>query len=223
MFLSDIKGFHSFFNKNFDYESIQKDNPILKTGALFGYDNYNNDVYFTLLQKGNSFTWCYNELRDEFVDLKTYTPSHYMSKGEKFFMPSDNNMNLYESYAGEYNNFFGVTQPSYIILQLNPEADYDCVFNNIHFNSELYLNDVDQPDKTLTHIQAYSEYQDSGRIPLVVGRGSNIRRKFREWQADIPRAGRNRIRNPWIFLKLELDNTDNYKFILNDVIVNYTV
>jgi len=106
---------------------------------------------------------------------------------------------------------------------LNPESDYDCIFNTIEFTSELYLNDVDQPANTLTHIQAYSEYQDSGRIQLVNGRGSNLRRKFREWKANIPREDRNRIRNPWIFLKLELDNESNYKFILHDVIVNYTV
>ena len=221
--LTDLKGMHSFFNNNFDYNLLKEDNPIIGSGALLGYDNYNNDVYISLLQGDKSFTWCYNELKDEFIDLKTYKPSRYINKGEKFIIPNTDDNSLYEQYKGDYNTFFGVKQPSYIILQLNPEADYDCVFNNIHYNSELYLNDVDQPNKTLTHIQAYSEYQNSGKIPLILGRDSNIRRKFREWQADIPRDGRNRIRNPWIFLKLELDNTEGYRMILHDIIVNYSV
>ena len=223
MSLTDVKGFHSFFNNNYDYSLLKEDNPILSKGVVFGYDNYNNDVYFSLLQDEKSFTWCFNELKDDFIDLKTYLPSRYINKGEKFIIPNNNNNTLWEQYLGDYNRFFGSTQPSYIILQLNPESDYDCIFNNIHYNSELYLNDIDVPNRTLTHIQAYNEYQDSGRIPLIVGRGSNIRRKFREWQADIPRDGRERIRNPWIFLKLELENKDNYKLILHDIIIKYNI
>lgn len=222
IFLSDAKGYHSYFNNNFNYSRLVEDNPVNGFGAVLGYDNYNNDVYITLLQD-DAFTLCYNELKEEFIDNKTYTPSMYINKGEKLLLPNSNNNKLYEHYKGNYNTFFGVTQSTYIILQLNPEADYDCIFDNIHFNSEIYLNDIDQSDKTLTHIQAYNEYQDSGRIPLVNARSGNLRRKFREWRADIPRDGRNRIRNPWIFLKLELENTSNYELILHDIIVLYTI
>jgi len=221
--LSDVKGMHTYFNTHYNYDSLKKDNPILREGALFGYDNFNNDVYFTLLQGDESFTWCFNELKDNFIDLKTYKPSMYIYKGERFIIVPSNNRDLYEQYRGEYNKFFGQYQPSYITLQINPESDLDCVFDNIYFNSELYLDDIDQPDKTLTHIQAFNEYQDSGRIPLIFGRDKNLRRKFRQWKANIPRSGRNRVRNPWIFLKLELDNTSNYKFILHDVIISYSI
>lgn len=220
--LSDAKGFHSFFNNNFDYSHISEDNPILKKGVLFGYDNYNNDVYFTLHQKDKSFTWCFNELKDEFIDLKTYKPSQYINLGERLILPNNNINELYESYKGEYNKFFGQYQPSYITLMINPESNKDCVFNNILYKSELYLDDIDQPDKTLTHIQAWNEYQNTGRIELKLSRNLNLRRKFREWKANIPRDKRDRIRNPWIFLKLELDTEDNYKMILHDVTVFYS-
>lgn len=220
--LSDIKYHHSYFNKNYDYDMIKVDNPVLNKGAVFGYDNYNNDVYFTLLQGDKSFTYCYNELIDEFVDIKSYNPNRYIYKGDKLLLSNDNET-LYESFAGEYNNFFGEYSPSYIILQVNPESKTDVVYNNIIYNSEIYLDDIDQPDKTLTHIQAYNEYQDSGRIPLILGRSSNLRRKFRQWKANIPREGRSRMRNSWIFLKLELDNESNYKMILHDIIISYTV
>ena len=68
-----------------------------------------------------------------------------------------------------------------------------------------------------------SNSQDTGRIELVNGRGTNLRRKFRDWEATIPRDGRNRIRNPWVFLKLEFENSSDYRLILHDIILNYTV
>jgi len=222
--LSDVKGLHSFFNSNYDYNSLKVDNPFLRTGVTFGYDNFNNDVYFTFLQdNGFSFTRCFNELSDEFIDLKSYKPSMYITKGDKFIGLDRSNYKLYQHNLGEYNNYYGEYSPSYVTLLLNPQSDMSCVFDSIFFNSELYLDNIDQPTKTLTHIQAYNEYQDSGRIPLLVGRNTNIKRKFREWKAEIPRDGRNRIRNPWIFLKLELDNKSNYKMILHDIIISYTI
>ena len=60
-FLSDTKGVHSFFNNNYNYDLIKTDNPLLNKGAVLGYDNYNNDIYITLLQNDKSFTRCYNE------------------------------------------------------------------------------------------------------------------------------------------------------------------
>tara|TARA_R110000851_G_scaffold268235_2_gene420940 strand:+ start:10791 stop:14894 length:4104 start_codon:yes stop_codon:yes gene_type:complete len=231
-FLSDAKGMHTWFNNNYDYSKLKVDNPLLGSGVAFGYDNYNNDVYFTLLQgfvdKGDkkeqiSFTRVYNELLDQFIDKKIYLPSGYIYKGEKLLLTHPSNNTIYEQFAGNYNEFFGKLSPSTITLMLNPESDYDCIFNNIQFKSELYIDDIDQPDKTLTHIQAYNEYQNSGKIPLEVGRGKNIRRKFREWKADIPRQGRERIRNTWIFLKLEYNNDRNGKLILHDIILSYTL
>jgi len=134
-----------------------------------------------------------------------------------------NNTKLYKQFAGEYNKFFEVYYPSYIILNVNPESSKDCVFDNINFKSEVTLNGLDQVDKTLTKIQAYNDYQDSLLIPLTVGRNNNLRRKFRDWNALIPRQNRNRIRAPYIKLKLQFDNVSNYRLILHDVNIYYTV
>lgn len=223
--LSDVKGMHTYFNANYNYTPLQVDNPVLNTGAVVGYDNYNNDVYFTLHQAPNSFTWVFNELQDQFVDRKLYLPTKYIYKGEKLISISADGTQGYEHYLGQYNNYHGTQQPSTITIQVNPEADFDKVFNNIFYNSEVYLSDLDLPAETLTHITAFNEYQNSGRIPLVAGRNSNLRRKFREWKANIPREAnsRNRIRNPWIFLKLEFDNNSNYRLVLHDIIVSYTI
>jgi hypothetical protein len=221
MLLSDLKGFHSWFNNNYDYNKLKTDNPLVGEGVVLGTDIYNNDVYITLLQGNKSFTRVFNEGVDYFIDQKTYKPSMYINKGNKLFMNSNNN--IYENNIGKYNKFLGKHEESTITLMVNPNANQDTVFNNIFYNSEVYLDDIDQPDKTITHIQAYNEYQDSGKISLEIGRDKNLRRKFREWKANIPRNGRNRIRNPWIFLKLTFNNTNNYKLILHDIIVSYTV
>lgn len=221
--LTDKGGLHAFFENNIDYTSLKEDNPLLKMGASGGYDFINNNAYLTVLQKNKSFTINFNEVSDSFESFHDYKPSIYINKGHKMYTTSPDLNKVYEHDEGEYQVFYDTKYPSTITFQVNPEADLDCVFNNIEFKSELYIDDIDQPAKTLTHISCYNEYQDSGRIPLVLN--NNIKRKFREWRAQIPRNAnsRDRMRNPWVFLKLELDTTDNSRFVLHDVIINYTV
>ncbi|MGO1820294.1 MAG: hypothetical protein ACTH0S_11495, partial [Senegalia sp. (in: firmicutes)] len=219
--LSDSKGFHSWFNNNYDYDILKEDNPILSQGAVTGVDHYNNDVFFTLHQGDKTFTRVFNELSDLFIDRKHYSPYMYINKGSKLF--ANDGSDIYEQYIGEYNKFFNKYIPSTLTLVVNPNVNQSNVFNNIFYNSEVYLSDIDQSDKTLTHIQAYNEYQDSGKIPLVVGRNKNLRRKFREWKANIPRDKRSRMRNPWIFLKVYFENENDYRLILHDIIVSYTL
>lgn len=223
--LSNSKALHSYFTKNTDLATLKLDNPLIKQGISSGYDQINNDVFMTFHKEDNSFTISYNELRNQFISFYDYLPSMYISKGQYFITTNPNLRSIYRQYAGNYNNFYGTNYPSYITLNVNPEADLDTVFDNIMYKSEVYLNDIDQPDKTLTKVRLYNEYQDSGLIPLTLGRNSNLRRKFRDWNAILPRNqnSRERIRNPWVKLVLQFDNTSNYKLILHDIIVSYSV
>ena len=220
--LSDLKHLHSFFQKNINNDIIKKDNHILKNGIQFGYDYLNNDIYFTFLQGNNSKTINFNELQNEFVSLHGFKPSFYFNKGNLFLTTESSNTELYNHLEGLYNTYYGEESPSYIIYNLNPEPDTETIFDNIEFKSELYLNGVDIPDQTITDIQCYNEYQNSGLVPLVNGRNGNLRRKFRNWNAFIPREGRFRIRGPYSKLKLEFKNDNNKKLILHDMIVSYT-
>tara|TARA_R110002020_G_scaffold68971_2_gene179866 strand:- start:1878 stop:5921 length:4044 start_codon:yes stop_codon:yes gene_type:complete len=223
--LSDVAGLRTFLKNNLDYLDISTDNPLQASGVVGGFDLSNSSAYLTLLQKGNNQTVNFNELTNSFESFHDYYPSMYINKGHKLFTPSSNLATLWEHSKGAYQTFYGEYFPSYIVLQVNPEANLDCVFNNIEYKSEMYLNDLDQPGTTLSHLTAWNEYQTTNRIPLVLGRNKNLRRKFRNWQAQIPRqaGSRDRIRNPWIYLKLELDQTDDLKMILHDVIIHYTV
>jgi len=158
-----------------------------------------------------------------FTSFYSFLPHKYVSKGENFLTISPDGRSLYKQNIGEYNNYFGVKAPSYITLLVNPESDLDCVFDNIEYKSEVRLNDVEQQSTTLTHVQLWNEYQDSGKIPLTLH--SNITRKFRSWRATLPRQAnsRDRIRNPWVFLKLSYEGPDNTKLVLHDVIIQYSV
>lgn len=233
--LSDLKGLHSYFVNNINKTDILTNNPVIKKGITTGYDYLNDEVYFTFLQGNKSFTVNYCEDTQSFVSFYDYIPTRYISRGNEFFAIDQSNNKIYKQYAGDYNVFFDnpVPFPSYIILDVNPEPMFDCVFDNINFKSEVYAKDlngkytIDQPDKTLTGIRAYNDYQDSNTpttvTPLVVGRNNNLRRKFRDWNALIPRDGRERVRAPWIKLKLEFQNPNNYRLVLHDTNVYYTV
>ena len=228
--LSDNKNMHSYFINNLDFDLLKIDNPILKTGVSSAYDLINNDVLFSFHQGNKSFTISFNEKANQgqgaFVSFYDYIPSFYISYGNSLITTSNDNNKLYKHFIGNYNQFYDTYYPSHVILNVNPEAAKDCVFDNINFKSDVTLNNVDQPDKTLTGIRAYNDYQDSNTpttvTPLLVGRNNNLRRKFRDWNALIPRENRNRIRAPYIKLKLQFDNQLNYKLLLHDIYVFYT-
>ena len=220
--LSDVKGMHSFLINNTN-DNLKTDNPLLRKGVTSTYDYLNNEILFTFLQENNDFTISYNELKQQFVSFYDYTPSMYISIGDMLLSTNTRLRSLYEHGTGEYNTFYGIKYPSYIIFNLNPEPYFDCVFDNINYKSEVYLNNVDQSDITLTDIQAYNDYQSTLLTPLVNNRNGNLRRRFRDWNAEIPRDGRNRIRGPWIKLKVQFNNQSNYKLILHDMIISYTV
>jgi hypothetical protein len=224
--LSDSKGLHIWFTNNISLEEIKINNPLLKLGVSSGYDYINNDMFMTFHQTNKEpFTISFNEAIDQFISYHDYFPSMYISRGDNFITTHPDINKIYQQNNGEYNNFYGETFKSTVTLMINPEADMDTVFDNIMFKSEVYINDIDQPEQTLTALRLYNEYQDSGIIPLELGRNKNLRRKFRDWNAILPRNNgtRERIRNPWVYLTLEFDNTTNKKLILHDIVVSYSV
>jgi len=131
-------------------------------------------------------------------------------------------MAIWQHNTGEYCDYYGVKYDSYITLLVAPEPDIDCVLNNVEFKSEVYDSGVDVPLVTMNKIRAWNNYQDSNTQTLTVGQ--NIKRKYRDWNLFVPRVyGKplQRIRNPWNFLRLDFDNTNNYRLVLHDVIVSF--
>lgn len=211
MKITDALGLHSLFN-NFN------DN----VNVFSGYDYINNKVFFTIRNQENLYTISYSEVFKNFESFHNYYPEYYMSQGFNLLVNSPDKTSIYKQYAGNYNEFFGFLYPSTILFTVNPYPDLETVFDFLKFKSEVYLNGNDVADKTITHIRAFNEYQDSGLTTLVNSRNGNLRRKFRDWGVIIPRDGRQRIRGPWSNIKLFFNNQDNYKLVLHDVNVFFT-
>ena len=142
--------------------------------------------------------------------------------GSKFL--SFKNGKLWEQGEGEYNKFFGEFKPYYITYRVNPEEPIDKIFNNIEFRSDTWDGDI-LTDKTFDTLDVWNEYQ-RGTLTLnsIQCKPSPLKKKFRIWRALIPRDNsnhRDRIRNPWIYLRLSMNKENNYRTELHDLIVHY--
>ncbi len=224
--VSEAKGLHGFLQKSLDRDSLEIDNPLINEGAVLGYDIVNGDIFTTVHnEEGDTFTVSFNEKMNSFTSFYDFHPGRFIVKGERMFtVPTGNNKLWTHTKDSEYQNWYGTKHESSITLLINTDVPgTEKVFNNIEFDSEVTLEDVDIPNSTIDSIEAWTTYQKSGKIPLTVGR--DLKRKFRTWRAFIPRqeASRNRLRDKWLFLKLGFDPEDNKKLILHDIIINYTV
>jgi hypothetical protein len=221
--ISDVHGLHSLL-----YNSV--DDTISKSNFVVGcFDQITNDAYFTVppLQEGDSaMTIAFNEQTNSFVSKYNFIPSRYISTYKGLLSCHINSissdMAVWQHNTGSYGNYYGVEYDSYITLLVAPEPDTDCVLNNVEFKSEAYDNGLDVPLVTMSKIRAWNNYQDSNTQTLTVGQ--NIKRKYRDWNLFVPRVyGKplQRIRNPWNFLRLDFDNTNNYRLVLHDTLVSY--
>ena len=67
------------------------------------------------------FTISYNDRRNQFISFYDYLPSMYIGNGQYFITTNPNLKSLYRQYAGNYNNFYGINYPSYIIIEIKKE------------------------------------------------------------------------------------------------------
>jgi len=169
-------------------------------------------------QNGISVT--INELMQGFESFLDYTPRIYINSGRRLL--SENRIDdqaIHEHNQGNWGEFYGELYDSEITLVLNPTADYATVFNNLELESEVSINDVDQVNSTLTSMELWNDYQDTGKIPLVVN--NSIKRRMRKWRITLPRDKTGaRLRSNHVFLKLKFDNNNNKRLVLHDVILH---
>lgn len=230
--VSESKGLHSFLQRKVDRDIIRIDNPVELTGAVTGYDTVNGDIYTTILQNDEvsidpkeSFNIAFNEKLNSYTSFYSFVPTRYITKGERVFTVPQNNNELWVHGQKNFQSFYGEKFASDITLVINTDVPgVEKVFDSIEYDSEVLLDgDTDVPKATLDTIEAWTTYQHSDKLELVVG--NNIKRKFRTWRAFIPRESgtRNRLRDKWLYLKLGFNPEDNNKLILHDIIINYTV
>lgn len=214
--LSDRLGFRQWVSEN-SRSTIW--NPESFDNFISFCDKTNDDVYFIK----DNVCLCYSELLDQFTSFMSYEKVPAMfNVGSKFL--SFKNGKLWEQGEGEYNKFFGEFKPYYITYRVNPEEPIDKIFNNIEFRSDTWDGDT-LTDKTFDTLDVWNEYQ-RGTLALnsIQCKPSPLKKKFRIWRALIPRDNsnhRDRIRNPWIYLRLSMNKENNYRTELHDLIVHY--
>lgn len=231
--ITQSKGMQSWANSNFypTNETTSLNQSILSNWMLSS-DLIKEDLYIHNSKKCLLFS----ESLDAFTTFLDYENIPFIFNWDNLLLSIYNKENksyLYINQVGEYNKFYDYPKSTFSIEYLiNPEFYRDKIFNNIEFRGDLFSKDSEgnytkySPYKTLNKIRVYNEFQDSGETDLVIYK--NLKKKFRIWRAFIPRDASeyklNRIRNPWIKLKLSyIPTEEDLKISYHDLIVNYTV
>ena len=221
--LSDRFGFHSWINS--ESKSLNIWNPVDFNNFVTYYDKTNGDVLF--INKSNCLA--FSEPLGQFSSFYSYenTPFFVNLEDRGLFINKDSE-GLYKPWLhneGEYNMFFGEYQPFYTTVIANPNATTDKIFNNLEFRTDSWNSKGELLNTTFDTLTTWNEYQEGvASLTNVLGRPSDLKRKFRVWRANIPRAranGRDRMRNPWLYIKLSMDKENNNKTILHDMVVHY--
>lgn len=227
--LSDKLGFRQWVGEN---NSLDKWTPEGYNNFVSFYDKNNDDVYF--VNKDTALT--YSEMLGQFTSFMDYGSTPFMFNIDNdFYAIKDGH--IWEQFAGDYNMFYGEYKPYSITWVANQDEPYNKIFNNLDYRADHWTidengNEVLDTENSFDLLEVWTEYQ-KGVLPLVntKGKPSSIKRKFRVWRTNIPRFntdwngikanGRDRISNPWAFVKLSKEGENTDRMELHDVIVHY--
>ena len=222
--ISDRLGFHSWINRASKNVSIW--NPVDFDGFVTYYDKVNGDVFFISKDECLAFS----EPLGQFSSFYSYEKTPYFTnledRGIAFNVEGTDT--LYKPWLhneGDYNMFFGVYQPFYTTVIANPDMPVDKIFNNLEFRSDSWDKEGNLLNTTFDTLNVWNEYQEgTSTLSNTLDRPSSLKKKFRIWRANIPRAkanGRDRMRNPWLYIKLSMEEENVNKTVLHDMIVHY--
>lgn len=221
--LSDKLGFHSWINSR--STSINIWNPKDFNGFVTYYDKVNGDVFFISKNECLAFS----EPLGQFTSFYSYENTPYFSNiGDKgLFINTEYNKSIYKVWLhneGDYNMYFGKYNPFYVNIIANPNSTKDKVFNTLEFRADSW-KDTTLLNTTFDTLDTWNEYQHgTTTLTSIMGKPSNLKRKFRIWRANIPRDNSNkldRMRNTWLYIKLSMNKDNTNKTILHDMVVNY--
>lgn len=233
--VTNSSGFSKWALNNFGYSLNELNLQDGMSNWMVSKDSIHDDVY--IHDKNECLV--FSEKLAAFTSFFDYKDIPFMFRWDNKFLSifsENNSTEIYEQNVGQYNQFYGKPKvSSYIDYIVNPEMSRDKIFNNIEFRADAFsIENGDYtkyvPNRTLDHIHVRNEFQDTGDVALK--QYKNLQKKFRIWRAYIPRDVKevenyklNRIRNPWIKMKLSYTPTEeeDNKLVLHDLIVNYTV
>ena len=210
-------------NKGFDIwtKEVSKDHSFKSF-----YDKNEKDVYFTT----KDYCLGYSEKLGQFTSFYDYTNVETMFNiGTGFYSikaDSVGDQSIYQHSVGNYNEFYGEIKPYHLTIISNDDPQVDKVFTNLDYRADFFdSNNNYLENESFDTLEVWNEYQ-SGKETLKYSkfRPSNLKKKFRMWGANIPRDKKNkldRMRNPWLYIKLSKEKPGTSKMELHDLVVKY--
>ena len=220
--LTSNLGFNSWINQ---VSKINKWDPVNFSNFKTHYDKTTKDVLFT----NKDTCLAYSEDLKQFSSFYSYERTPFMTtiKDTTYTIYQedvDSKYSIWHHHGGSYNNFYNKYSPFYTTVIANPDITKDKIFNTLEFRADSWLGDALVED-TFDTLKVWNEYQEGETsLEMVTGRPSNLKKKFRIWRANIPRDksnNRNRIRNPWAYIKLSKEKENGCKTVLHDMVVTY--
>lgn len=218
------------------YHANEKWNINSKSSVRLSYDPKNKDLYLSPIgDTDNENTLCYSEQMGQFTSLMSYSKAIMFPIDNSFYSltSSDGTTELWENFKGNYNQFFDEIKLPRFTYICNEDVSYTKIFDTIEYRADVYNKEgLLIHNKSFDWIKAANEYQNTGEKTLSQARRTindiSLRKKFRVWRGQIPRQGRERIRNPWTSISLgfkkSLNEDDNmFHFILHDISTKYTI
>ena len=223
--LSTLHLFEDWIRSN-EKGNIWKPGVTIDNGFKSFYDPIHKEVYFV-----NSDTvLCYNELLSQFTSFYDYQNMHSMFNiGNHIYGMRGNE--IYKMFEGEdYCKLFDEPKEYSITYKVNKDSFVDKTWTNIEYRADIFNSgniqnkDADKISKeTFDTLEVWNEYQ-KGTTNLNGDKYPNAKNKFRVWRADIPRDENNkldRIRNPWIMLKLKKTENTHNRMEFHDLLIKY--
>lgn len=210
-------------NKGFDIwtKEVSKDSSFKSF-----YDKNEKDVYFTT----KDYCLGYSEKLGQFTSFYDYNDVETMFNiGTGFYSikaDSVGNQSIYQHSIGNYNEFYGEIKPYHLTIISNEDPQVNKVFTNLDYRADFFdSNNNYLENESFDTLEVWNEYQ-RGKETLKYSkfRPSNLKKKFRMWGVNIPRDKKNkldRMRNPWLYIKLSKEKPGTSKMELHDLVVKY--
>ena len=217
--ISDQKGFKQWFSKQ---HTNKVWNPKDQLNFRTYYDYIHNDVYLIK----DDVCLVFSEYLGEFTSFMSYEKTQGMFNMKDNFY-AFNSHSLWRNFKGRYNSFFGKKQPFSLTFICNGQTPLeDKIFNSIEYKAD-FFNEFNDYEALLSfdRLEAWNEYQKGIQEFSYRSAGtSNLKKKFNVWRGLLPRdSRRQRLRNPWLTIKLEKYNPKDYKMILRSLETSYYV
>ena len=234
--LSETHGFNTWSKKNIKAASV-KWTPIDNFDNFVSYyDRLNQDVLFINKETALAFS----EKVGNFTSFYDYGNTPYFCNLEDTGVWVRSDGSVWKHQAGEYCRFFGVNKPYSMTLVGNPEPQTDKIFTNLEFRASVEDEESlpfdtievwDEYQHGMANLQTKQGYGASKHN--LSDKTASLNRKFRMWRCDIPRDNYpldnnnrdvdnekgiarysrkplDRMRNPWLYLKLEKKAAKDY-------------